>query len=63
MNLLPPRYLGDAVYIQPWLDGYGLVLTTDTHKVDQAPNSIFLEPEVVAALLSYLTEATTPTKS
>ena len=51
-----PEYLGDAVYIQPDPDG-GFILTTASHLVDDAGNVIYLEPEVVKALVNYLTKS------
>ena len=46
----PKSYLGDAVYVEH--DGFGLVLTTeDGYNVT---NRIVLEPEVWAALESYV---------
>ena len=46
------RYLGDAVYVAPW--ERGVVLTTEDGY--RATNTIFLEPEVVEALLEWLKE-------
>jgi len=44
------RYLGDGVYVHR--DGYQVVLTT-TDGV-RTTNTVYLEPEVVDALLAYL---------
>ena len=44
------KYLGDAVYYEP--NGYGVTLTTEDGIT--ATNTIYLEPEVVAALLHAL---------
>jgi hypothetical protein len=43
-------YLGDAVYAD--IGAYGIVLTTSDGISDT--NVIYLEPEVIAALLKYL---------
>lgn len=45
-------YLGDAVYAQ--LDEQGrIVLTTDSHKRNEAGNTIILEPAVWDALVNW----------
>lgn len=45
-------YLGDAVYTQ--LDNHGrIVLTTGSHKLNEASNTIVLEPEVWDALVNW----------
>lgn len=50
---MKPQYLGDGVYIQR--NEYNqLVLTTGNHEVALASNVIYLEPEVVLALLHYI---------
>lgn len=58
----PPSYIGDAVYAQ--YDRYNrLVLTTGSHREEEAENVIVLEPEVWNELLRYVndnTEAPTP---
>jgi hypothetical protein len=41
-------YLGDAVYAI--FDGYGIWLTTDSHRREEAGNQIYLEPAVIDAL-------------
>ena len=46
------RYIGDSVYAN--FDGYGIVLTTESHHWDEATNRIVLEPEVVAAFTGYV---------
>lgn len=43
-------YLGDAVYVD--FDGYGLVLTTEDGI--RASNTIYMEPDVYAALVAYV---------
>lgn len=43
-------YLGDAVYAD--IGAYGIALTTSDGISDT--NTIYLEPEVIAALLGYL---------
>ena len=50
--MIPPDYLGDAVYATD--DGHGITLTTDTHFQPEAGNVIVLEPSVIAALLRYV---------
>jgi hypothetical protein len=48
-----PAHLGDGVYAQ--IDTYGqFVLTTGNHDVRVADNVIYLEPEVVTALLAFI---------
>jgi hypothetical protein len=44
-----PMYLGNAVYLTADHDGE-LVLTTDSHKLDEAGNIIFVNKEVAIAL-------------
>lgn len=46
------EYLGDGAYVQPWTGG-GLLLTTEDGI--RTTNSIVLEPEVLEALLDYIT--------
>lgn len=48
------QYLGDSVYVE-W-DGVMFKLTTDNG--EGPTNAIFLEPEVVAALVKFAAEAT-----
>jgi hypothetical protein len=43
-------YLGDAVYV--YIGAYGITLTTEDGI--SATNTIYLEPEVIAALVKYL---------
>jgi hypothetical protein len=48
-----PTYLGDGVYAQ--FDQFGmLILTTGSHELRMADNTIMLEPEVLEALLNFL---------
>lgn len=51
--MINPQYLGDAVYVHQ--DEDSLVLTTEHHDPAKAGNCIFLEPEVLAALMKYIT--------
>lgn len=44
------EYLGDGVYITP--DFHGVVLTTENGI--EATNTVYLEPEVIAALERYI---------
>ena len=44
-------YLGDSVYAE-WKDGYYLKLTTNNGAEDS--NTIYLEPQVLKNLMSYL---------
>jgi hypothetical protein len=55
-------YLGDSVYCE--MDNGMLKLTTENGYADDPRNVIFLEAEVVSALVEYVkaTTATTPTK-
>jgi len=50
---LNPIYLGDGVYAQTSESGE-LVLTTDSHKVEEADNVIYLESSVITSLLEYI---------
>lgn len=43
------QYLGDAVYVEH--DGFGLTLTTENGIY--ATNTIYLQPDVYAALVGY----------
>lgn len=46
-------YLGDGVYVK--LDEYGgIILTTGSHKEEEASNTIFLGPDEISMLLKYL---------
>lgn len=48
-----PQYLGDGVYAT--LNDFGqLVLTTGSHNEETADNIIYMEPEVLSALLRLL---------
>lgn len=46
------RYLGDGVYIGIANGMY--VLTAGSHRIAEAEHIIWLEPEVIAQLLTYL---------
>lgn len=48
------EYLGDSVYAE--FDGYGITLTTDNGLGPS--NTIFLEPEVLAALNQFASRVT-----
>lgn len=50
--VIEPEYLGDSVYAK--FDGFGVVLTTDSHEDKDAGNRIVLEPEVVSELVAYI---------
>lgn len=55
MTEIKPIYLGDGVYAQSDLaNGFPLVLTTGNHEVALADNKIFMEPEVLQALINLL---------
>lgn len=47
------KYLGDGVYVQR--DGEDVVLTTGTHVREDADGVVVLDPEVVSALVRWLT--------
>ena len=49
------EYLGDAVYVEH--DGYALVLTTEDGI--STTNTIYLEPEVLKALMDYVARLST----
>lgn len=52
---MEPRYLGDAVYVSPWLMcGDGLKLTTGSHKEEDSEDTIYLEDTIALKLLEYL---------
>jgi hypothetical protein len=53
VNITKPFYLGDSVYVET--DGYGLIVTTNNGYPDDPRNRIYLEPEVYAALVAYVT--------
>ena len=55
------QYLGDSVYAE--FDGYGITLTTWNGYPDDPRNTIYLEPQVLAALedyKSYVSRASQP---
>lgn len=54
MNAFPKSYLGDGVYVA--LDVYGDVLLTTENGLT-ATNTIVLEPEVLAKLECWLSDA------
>lgn len=47
------EYLGDSVYVRECEDG--IWLTTENGAPDDPSNAIYLEPEVYAALVAYMT--------
>jgi hypothetical protein len=47
------RYLGDGLYAD-FNDGHQIVLTTGSHKLEEAVNIIYLEPEVYQALVEWM---------
>lgn len=53
------QYLGDAVYIQ--FDGWNIILTTEDGISET--NSIYMEPEVVAAFGRYMVELREQTRA
>jgi len=58
MSNLPikPDYLGDAVYATHTPEN-AIRLTTEDHRVEFANNSIWLEPDVMIALINYAIRA------
>ena len=57
--MLSPRYLGDGVYAQVYAqvddeDGYRIILTTGSHRLEDADNVIYLEPEVMKGVAKYI---------
>lgn len=44
-------YIGDGVYVG--FDGYNIVMTTGSHRPEEADNMIVLEPKVLAAFTRY----------
>jgi len=52
---MKPTYLGDGVYAQVE-DGY-IVLTTESHLKTEADNCVYLEPQVLTALIAYIQKA------
>lgn len=51
-RLMPRDYLGDSVYVA--FDGNGLILTTENGGPFPPSNIIYLEMEVIAALLRFV---------
>jgi hypothetical protein len=52
-----PQYLGDGVYISDgarWNNDRAVYLTTGHHLVEQADNVIYLETDVLDALINVL---------
>ena len=52
MEIYQQEYLGDGVYIRKWHSDMSYILTTDDGVA--VDNTIFLEPEVVKALIEYI---------
>lgn len=50
-NVNYKQYIGDSVYAD--FNGWSIVLTTENGKVNDPSNTIFLEPEVLDALIRY----------
>jgi hypothetical protein len=48
-------YLGDAVYVQPEQCTGGVILTSGSHILTRATNTIFLDADVLQGLVKYLT--------
>ena len=51
MSTRNPTYLGDGVYAEH--DGFGIWLRANHHEHSQASDKIYLEPEVLAALIRF----------
>lgn len=50
-------YLGDGVYATPNPDDmHGCILTTGSHRLEDAHHMIFLEPQTIEALKKYFEE-------
>ena len=50
--MIKAEYLGDGVYAS--YDSYAITLTTGSHLEEEADTVIWLEPEVVEALLRFI---------
>ena len=50
--MITAEYLGDGVYAS--YDSYAITLTTGSHLEEEADTVIWLEPEVVEALLRFI---------
>lgn len=46
------RYIGDAVYVQK--TDMHVILTTASHRLEEADNTIYLEDEVLHSMLDWL---------
>lgn len=53
---IKPDYLGDAVYATHTKEN-AIILTTNDHDVVRATNQIYLEPEIMIALINYAIRA------
>jgi hypothetical protein len=55
--MIKPRYLGDGVYAQ--MDNICreyVILTTDSHILENAQNTIYLEPDVIKRLKFFIAD-------
>jgi Holliday junction resolvase len=50
------RHLGDSVYVQKEVDEAGMVLSTQHGSSGNPSNQIYLEPEVLQALVRFARE-------
>jgi hypothetical protein len=59
--MIPPRYIGDGVYIQvDSEDPTRLILTTGSHKLKDADNVVYLELDPIMGLVGFIKEFTAP---
>lgn len=55
--MMKPEYLGDGAYVQPHPhDPMSVILTTGSHLLPEADNTIYLEMSCIDGLIRYLTE-------
>lgn len=47
-------YLGDGAYVQFDEDHYSVILTTGTHELHKAENTVYLDPRVLRSLAEWL---------
>jgi len=50
-------YLGDGVYVSPGRYDGEIVLTTDSHLIEEARNRVYLSPDIVQKLQTWLAPA------